>query len=140
MSQLTTAKRKGDLDSVKRSRSWSRDRPWVIQKRNDTLPYPFRNLRRRRPGKAIRFGAVVAPASRPRALPCLFSSKEPPKPSGGMDIMDSLTGNERGMSTEEKIAALQREVQAQVRDCLRELYGFKSLWLTPWTASIEGGS
>lgn len=56
----------------------------------------------------------MAPTSRPRALPCLFSSKEPPTPTGGMDIMDSLTGNGREMSTEEKIAALQKEVQAQV--------------------------
>ncbi|CAM9523924.1 unnamed protein product [Ascophyllum nodosum] len=62
-----------------------------------------------------RFGAVAAPTARPRALPRLFSSKGPPKPSGGADIMDSLTGNEREMSTEEKIAALQREVQAQAR-------------------------
>lgn len=63
----------------------------------------------------IDYGATTAvPAARPRAaLPRLYSSK-PPTTSGG-DFVDSLAGEPREMSTEERISALQREIAAQVR-------------------------
>lgn len=49
---------------------------------------------------------------RPRGLSLLRSTKEPQ--SGGGGIADALVTPEREMSTEEKVAALQREIQAQV--------------------------
>lgn len=60
------------------------------------------------------YGATAAvSAARPRAaLPRLYSSKPPT--AGGTDFVDSLAGEPREMSNEERIAALQREIAAQV--------------------------
>ncbi|CAM9968844.1 unnamed protein product [Ectocarpus sp. 12 AP-2014] len=57
--------------------------------------------------------AAAATAARPRAPSRLYSSKEPTGSGGATDFMDSIGGVGRELSTEEKIAALQKEVQAQ---------------------------
>ncbi|CAM9798000.1 unnamed protein product [Scytosiphon promiscuus] len=65
---------------------------------------------------AIRGRTTVAAATRPRVSFRLDSSKGPSSSSGGgggTDFMDSIGGVGRELTTEEKIAALQQEVQAQ---------------------------
>eukprot|EP00752_Nemacystus_decipiens_P017852 g16008.t1 len=59
--------------------------------------------------------AAKAPtAPRQRAPFRLLSSKGPtPSPGGGADIMDNIAGLGRELTTDEKIAALQKEVAAQ---------------------------
>lgn len=53
--------------------------------------------------------------ARPRALPVLFSSKEPKPGMGGKSLVDSLADtSQKELTAEEKIAALRNEIASQV--------------------------